>query len=136
MCPLADAAREPGCAVEASGLLGTQEQCCKQSQTDGDGGRVGGLLPDHIDTLLAQLRLVLVGGVKELCRGESKPGTHVPQLRQVENGIARLETGISRLRQSNGLGQRALFETELLTPVNQEPAHQRRVGDDGLGRGA
>lgn len=136
MCPQADAARERGDAAEAPSLFGTEEQRCKQAQTDGYGGRVGGLLRDHIDTLSAQLRLVLVGGMKELCRGECKPGTHVPQLGQVENGIAGLETGVSRLRQSNGLGKRALLETKLLTPVNQEPAHQRRVGDDRLGRGA
>lgn len=98
------AAREPGGAAEMPGLLGTQEQSCKQSQTDGDGGGVGRLLRDHIDTLSAQLCLVLVSRVKELRRGESKAGTHVPQLGQVENGIARLETGIGRLRQSNGIG--------------------------------
>lgn len=112
------AARERGGAAKTPGLLGTKQHCCKQSQTDGDGGRVGGLLPNHIDALLAQLRLVQVGGVKELCGGKSKVGTDVPQLRQVENGIARLEAGVSRLRQTNGLGQRALLETKLLASLN------------------
>lgn len=80
------------------GLLGTQEKRCKQSETDCNSGRVRRLFRDDIDALTTQLRLVLVGCVKDLRRGDSKVGTDIPQLRQVEHGLARLQARVGRLR--------------------------------------
>lgn len=119
----------------ALGLLRTQEKRCKQPQTDRDGGRVSWwLFRDDIDALTTQLRLVLVRGVKDLRRGDSKVRTDVSQLRQVEHGLTRLQARVGRLGQSNGLSQCTLLEAKLLSPVGQQPTDQRRIGDDGLWR--
>lgn len=116
-------------------LLGTQEERCKQSETDCDSRWVGWPFRDDIDPLTTQLRLVLIGGVQDLCRRDSKVSTDVSQLRQIENGLARLQTRIGGLRQSNGFGQCTLLEAKLLPPLDQQPTDQCGVGDDRSRRG-
>lgn len=110
-------------------LLAGQEHRGQKPQADRDRNWIGRLLCEHSNALTTKLRLVPIRTLKNLGRLDAQSLADASQLRQVEDGLTGLPSGVRRLRQSHRRGELTLLHADLLTALGQESSDQRRVRD-------